>query len=140
MAPNIHKGGETQQPNGDVSKRPNSAAKKSAPRSRAVAPASTRTSQRAAKPISNKAASIAGESPVNGVTSAYAIMASRIANRVAEMAESITFVERCVTRLEERPILIAFIDQSHKLSSRTTRREGRANLRCACQAPMMLNR
>ncbi|KAK4614227.1 hypothetical protein CLAFUW4_08961 [Fulvia fulva] len=41
-----------------------------------------------------KSASIAGESPHNGVTSAYAIMASRIANRVAEMAESITFVER----------------------------------------------
>ncbi|KEQ71638.1 hypothetical protein M436DRAFT_17199, partial [Aureobasidium namibiae CBS 147.97] len=31
---------------------------------------------------------------VNGVGSAYAIMANRIANRVAEMAESITFVER----------------------------------------------
>ena len=29
-----------------------------------------------------------------GVTSAYSIMANRIANRVAEMAESITFVER----------------------------------------------
>lgn len=50
--------------------------------------------QKAAAPVQNKAASIAGESPHNGVTSAYAIMASRIANRVAEMAESITFVER----------------------------------------------
>ncbi|KAH0366871.1 hypothetical protein KCU65_g4976, partial [Aureobasidium melanogenum] len=35
-----------------------------------------------------------GDTPVNGVGSAYAIMANRIANRVAEMAESITFVER----------------------------------------------
>ncbi|KAF7846207.1 hypothetical protein BT93_L4864 [Corymbia citriodora subsp. variegata] len=45
-------------------------------------------------PRAPKAASVSGESPVNGVTSAYAIMANRIANRVAEMAESITFVER----------------------------------------------
>jgi len=37
---------------------------------------------------------------VNGVGSAYAIMANRIANRVAEMAESITFVERCVHATE----------------------------------------
>lgn len=42
-----------------------------------------------------KAHSVAGgEVQANGVTSAYAIMANRIANRVAEMAESITFVER----------------------------------------------
>lgn len=51
--------------------------------------------QKAAVPVQNKAASIAGENATGGgVTSAYAIMASRIANRVAEMAESITFVER----------------------------------------------
>lgn len=49
--------------------------------------------QNSARPVPNKAASIAGETG-GGVTSAYAIMASRIANRVAEMAESITFVER----------------------------------------------
>ncbi|KXT00390.1 hypothetical protein AC578_3358 [Pseudocercospora eumusae] len=49
-----------------------------------------------AAPVQNKAASVAGESPASGggVTSAYAIMAHRIANRVAEMAESITFVEK----------------------------------------------
>ena len=48
-----------------------------------------------AAPVSKKAASVAGgENPTGGVTSAYAIMAGRIANRVAEMAESITFVER----------------------------------------------
>jgi hypothetical protein len=43
-----------------------------------------------------KAYSVAGDSPSggSGVSGAYAIMASRIANRVAEMAESITFVER----------------------------------------------
>lgn len=45
-----------------------------------------------AKPIQNKAASVAGGE--GAPTSAYAIMANRIANRVAEMAESITFVER----------------------------------------------
>lgn len=51
--------------------------------------------QKAAVPVQNKAASIAGDNATGGgVTSAYAIMASRIANRVAEMAESITFVER----------------------------------------------
>lgn len=50
---------------------------------------------RAPAPRAPKAASVAGgETPANGVTSAYAIMANRIANRVAEMAESITFVER----------------------------------------------
>ncbi|KAF2227796.1 hypothetical protein BDZ85DRAFT_188877 [Elsinoe ampelina] len=46
------------------------------------------------KPAVPKAHSTAGETPQQGVTSAYAIMANRIANRVAEMAESITFVER----------------------------------------------
>ncbi|CAK4031713.1 Hypothetical predicted protein [Lecanosticta acicola] len=55
------------------------------------------------KAVQNKAASIAGESPVNGVTSAYAVMASRIANRVAEMAESITFVERPKVKETEAP-------------------------------------
>ena len=52
-----------------------------------------RPAQQKAAPVANKAASIAGEQ-AGGVSSAYAIMASRIANRVAEMAESITFVER----------------------------------------------
>ena len=46
------------------------------------------------KPIANKAASVAGDASSSGPSSAYAIMAGRIANRVAEMAESITFVER----------------------------------------------
>lgn len=46
------------------------------------------------KPAVPKAHSSGGEAASNGVTSAYAIMANRIANRVAEMAESITFVER----------------------------------------------
>lgn len=45
-------------------------------------------------PRVQKAASANGDVPTNGVSSAYAIMASRIANRVAEMAEGITFVER----------------------------------------------
>lgn len=56
------------------------------------------TPSRPQAPRAPKAASVSGgESQVNGVTSAYAIMANRIANRVAEMAESITFVERYVT-------------------------------------------
>ncbi|KJX92724.1 hypothetical protein TI39_contig5829g00023 [Zymoseptoria brevis] len=55
--------------------------------------ARTAATQNSARPVPSKAASIAGETG-GGVTSAYAIMASRIANRVAEMAESITFVER----------------------------------------------
>ena len=53
-----------------------------------------RPAQQKASPVANKAASVAGELPATGSTSAYSIMASRIANRVAEMAESITFVER----------------------------------------------
>jgi len=73
------------------------AKKPAAPRAPAKKPAAARTAQhKAAAPVQNKAASIAGDNPANGVTSAYAIMANRIANRVAEMAESITFVERWV--------------------------------------------
>lgn len=53
-----------------------------------------RPAQQRARPTANKAASVAGGEPSQGGTSAYAIMAGRIANRVAEMAESITFVER----------------------------------------------
>lgn len=68
---------------------PRAPAKKPAAR----APAAKRAQQKAT-PVHNKAASIAGDNPANGVTSAYSIMASRIANRVAEMAESITFVEK----------------------------------------------
>lgn len=67
---------------------------------RPLANGTAKVPQKAA-PVQNKAASIAGESPTNGVTSAYAIMASRIANRVAEMAESITFVERPKAREPE---------------------------------------
>lgn len=47
-----------------------------------------------AQPVRNKAASIAGDNPSQGVTSAYATLASRLANRVAEIAEGITIVER----------------------------------------------
>lgn len=73
------------------------ATKKAAP-SRApvkrATPVANRPAQKA-RPAQNKAASVAGgENYANGVGGAYAIMASRIANRVAEMAESITFVER----------------------------------------------
>lgn len=51
--------------------------------------------QQKAAPVTNKAHSVAGESPASsGVAAAYSIMATRIANRVAEMAEGITFVER----------------------------------------------
>ncbi|CAK1367137.1 hypothetical protein CB0940_10460 [Cercospora beticola] len=79
--------------------------KPAAPRAAPVKKSTTATAAKRAPPSSahkpaahtqNKAASVAGENPASGggVTSAYAIMASRIANRVAEMAESITFVER----------------------------------------------
>jgi len=53
-----------------------------------------KAASKGAKPVQNKAYSVAGDNPSQGATSAYAIMAGRIANRVAEMAESITFVER----------------------------------------------
>jgi len=56
--------------------------------------AAARGAQQKASPVQNKAASVAGGEGPGGSTSAYAIMANRIANRVAEMAESITFVER----------------------------------------------
>lgn len=61
---------------------------------RAAASTVSKPTQQKAAPISSKAYSVAGENPTNGVTSAYAIMASRIANRVADLAENITFSER----------------------------------------------
>ena len=76
------------QMNGVASKKP------AAARAPAKKPAA-RPAQQKAAPVQKKAASVAGgDYAANGATSAYAIMASRIANRVAEMAESITFVER----------------------------------------------
>ncbi|KAF2768880.1 hypothetical protein EJ03DRAFT_254597, partial [Teratosphaeria nubilosa] len=60
------------------------------------------TTAKKAQPVTNKAASVAGGE--NHPTSAYAIMANRIANRVAEMAESITFVERPKAKEPEPPV------------------------------------
>lgn len=85
---------------------------------RPLANDTARAPQKAAAPVQNKAASIAGESPVNGVTSAYAIMASRIANRVAEMAESITFVERPKAREPEVPAAVEEKRRPRKLDIR----------------------
>ncbi|KAM0696621.1 hypothetical protein Q7P36_003870 [Cladosporium allicinum] len=82
------------------------ATKKAAP-SRApvkrATPNASRPAQKA-RPVQNKAASVAGgdSSYANGVGGAYAIMASRIANRVAEMAESITFVERQKPQMQQQ--------------------------------------
>jgi len=74
------------------------AKKPAAPRAPVRKPGAGKATHSAAKsvhqkasPVQNKAASVAGG---ENTTSAYAIMASRIANRVAEMAESITLVER----------------------------------------------
>ena len=48
--------------------------------------------------VAGQATSAAGQAAQNlPIPSAYGIMASRIANRVAEMAENITFVERYVS-------------------------------------------
>ncbi|KAF2863046.1 hypothetical protein K470DRAFT_255555 [Piedraia hortae CBS 480.64] len=55
----------------------------------------------ARKTPAQKAASVAGGE--NHAMGAYSIMANRIANRVAEMAESITFVERPKPREPEPP-------------------------------------
>lgn len=51
--------------------------------------------QKTSSPIRKSPATNAVKSPASA-PSAYSIMAERIANRVAEMAESITFVERYV--------------------------------------------
>ena len=64
------------------------------PQRRQVRRSSVPNNQPVRKPQAQKALSAGGDSGAQGVTSAYAIMANRIANRVAEMAESITFVER----------------------------------------------
>jgi len=64
------------------------------PQRRQVRRPSLPNNQQVRKPQAQKAHSANGDSQSQGVTSAYAIMANRIANRVAEMAESITFVER----------------------------------------------
>jgi hypothetical protein len=50
--------------------------------------------QMASNPIANKAASVAGERPTEKPQSAYGIMVSRIANRVAEVAENVCLVEK----------------------------------------------
>ncbi|KAK6407198.1 hypothetical protein LTR95_018570 [Oleoguttula sp. CCFEE 5521] len=90
MATKLQSNGAAKAPNGVAApKRPTTTrapVKKAAP--------GTTVRPKSAKPIQNKAASVAGDNPSQGVGGAYAIMASRIANRVAEMAESITFVER----------------------------------------------
>ncbi|KAK6435673.1 hypothetical protein LTR95_008145 [Oleoguttula sp. CCFEE 5521] len=94
MATKLQSNGAAKAPNGVAApKRPTTTrapVKKAAP--------GTVVRPKSAKPIQNKAASVAGDNPSQGVGGAYAIMASRIANRVAEMAESITFVERHVTQ------------------------------------------
>ncbi|KAF2152673.1 hypothetical protein K461DRAFT_226138 [Myriangium duriaei CBS 260.36] len=69
---------------------------------RNVRSASVPKNQAVRKAAVPKAHSSGGENASNGVTSAYAIMANRIANRVAEMAESITFVER--PRPQQQPL------------------------------------
>ena len=69
-------------------KKPNTGAARQAPNGVA------RPAQQRAAPVAKKAQSVAGDMPSGGVGSAYAIMASRLANRVAEMAESITCVEK----------------------------------------------
>jgi hypothetical protein len=46
------------------------------------------------KPIVHKAASVEGELPAQKVSSAYYTMASRLANRFADLAENVTFVEK----------------------------------------------
>jgi hypothetical protein len=64
----------------------------SAPAARS--PSVPKRSPYAAKPIVNKAASVEGERPTQKVSSAYYTMASRLANRFADMAENVTFVEK----------------------------------------------
>ncbi|KAK0263985.1 hypothetical protein LTR91_023870 [Friedmanniomyces endolithicus] len=83
------------------------AKKPAAPRAPVRKPGAGKATHSAAKsvhqkasPVQNKAASVAGG---ENTTSAYAIMASRIANRVAEMAESITLVERQVPQKPGQP-------------------------------------
>lgn len=77
--------------------RPTPVKKPAAGHARSTAGGGARQSQSKAAPVPNKAASVAGgENGLSngGITSPYAIMANRIANRVAEMAETFTFVER----------------------------------------------
>ena len=73
---------------------PKKAAAARAPARKPPGQASRPPPSAARKAPAPKAASVAGGEQHGGVTSAYSIMANRIANRVAEMAESITFVER----------------------------------------------
>lgn len=76
------------------------------PQRRQVRRPSLPNNQPVRKPQAPKAHSSSGEMQSNGVTSAYAIMAGRIANRVAEMAESITFVERSVDQIHFRSSVV----------------------------------
>jgi hypothetical protein len=57
-------------------------------------PSIPRKSPMVTKPIVHKAASVEGELPAQKVSSAYYTMASRLANRFADLAENVTFVEK----------------------------------------------
>lgn len=87
------------QPNGLPKKpvAPRAAPVKKPAAARSTTAGAKSAAQQKARPVQKKAASVAGgEQGGEGLTSAYAIMANRIASRVAEMAESITLVEKSV--------------------------------------------
>lgn len=89
--------------------------------------------QKSVAPVQNKAASVAGGE--NAHPGPYSIMAQRIANRVAEMAESITFVERRVALSPSITADIADVSPDQSLTlmfSRKPRkrRNDRASWRC----------
>ncbi|QIW96080.1 hypothetical protein AMS68_001598 [Peltaster fructicola] len=86
----------------------------------------------AAQPVRNKAASIAGDNPSQGVTSAYATLASRLANRVAEIAEGITIVERPKPQAQEQ-------DEKRKPRKLDMRLNGSSQDEIAFSAPFLDN-
>jgi F420-dependent methylenetetrahydromethanopterin dehydrogenase len=84
---------------------------------------------RTKKPAAKNAQAVNGAANGAGYASPYGIMASRIANRVAEMAENYTFVERekyvpAVVPNHERMLTTAGPVSSHR--TRSPRRQSRS--------------
>ncbi|KAK1045238.1 hypothetical protein LTR12_016824 [Friedmanniomyces endolithicus] len=119
------------------------AKKPAAPRAPVRKPGAGKATHSAAKsvhqkasPVQNKAASVAGG---ENTTSAYAIMASRIANRVAEMAESITLVERQAPQKPGQPALEPTPEEKKKPRKLEMRLNGGAQDSIAFSAPFLDN-
>ncbi|KAK3697714.1 hypothetical protein LTR37_017296 [Vermiconidia calcicola] len=122
--------------NGVMPRKPTGKAPVRKPAAKQAANGVARPAQQRAAPAANKAASVAGDyGNQQGPSGAYAIMASRLANRVAEMAESITFVEK--QKPQEQPAQTA--EEKKKPRKLEMRLDGSSKDSIAFSAPFLDN-